>query len=299
MDAPCLCLWKCGTELCSSGQQRLEHVKSEGWYLHSYLQDVQFILGAEHTWKFHHTHYLTVLPFSCLARVGIPTDSWKSEPSHSLMITVANERTSLSSHVPSLHPCTLSSGLCIHHKAPWIYLKKHCECCILDKAFGFLALHIHIYVVCFCSKLLEFTRRSTGIVGICSCQISTVNCISAVDRRVQPDRFSLEHLDSWSLLSSSLGWIDTKDKHDWLLHFNDWGINMRDKQEKRNGRRGTRSHFFFYKTNITFHLCSGEFFSLVKNLWTPTRHVSLMLKFFPQFLCSCSSGWSAICFLCT
>lgn len=42
-----------------------------------------------HTSKFHHTHYLMALPFRSLARVSFPTDSWKSEPSHSLMITAA------------------------------------------------------------------------------------------------------------------------------------------------------------------------------------------------------------------
>lgn len=58
----------------------------------------------------------------------------------------SHERTSLSSHIPSVHPCTLISGLCTHDKALWIYLKKDSKCCILDKDFRLLALHITTYM---------------------------------------------------------------------------------------------------------------------------------------------------------
>lgn len=127
--------WSCGPELCWSDQQRLERGTREGWYSHSYLQDVQFILG-----KNTHTHFK--IPSHSLfngAPFQIPRQS--QFPHRLLEIRTfplshdnsSHERASLGSHVL---PCTLSSGLCIHHQAPWIYLKKDCECCIPDKGFG-------------------------------------------------------------------------------------------------------------------------------------------------------------------
>lgn len=88
------------------------------------------------------TYYLMPLPFSSLARVSIPADSWKSEPSHSLMITAAMREPlwALTSLLYILVNYALVCGS-LDHKAHWIYLKKDCEFCI-DKGFGLFALHL-------------------------------------------------------------------------------------------------------------------------------------------------------------
>lgn len=145
---------------------------NEGWCLHSYLQDVQFILGKKHIhFKIPSHSLFNAAPFQ------LPRQS--QHPHRRLEISTfslyhdnsSHERTSLSFHIPSVHLCTLSSGLCIHYKAPWIYLKKDGECCILDNVFGLLVLHISSYML----FVLEFTRTCIGIVGICICQINMVN----------------------------------------------------------------------------------------------------------------------------
>lgn len=92
--------------------------------------------GGKHTLEFHHTHYLTPLPFSSFARVSIPTDFWKSEPSHSN--NSSHERSSLCSHVPLVPYITLV------FVSIWKLMERDWE--VKDKGFVLFVFQISIDV---------------------------------------------------------------------------------------------------------------------------------------------------------
>lgn len=123
MDSRCLCRFtqlelRCWAVPVWPAETSALWAMSEGWYLHSYLQNVQFILGKgkkkKPRFRIPSHSLFSAAPFQLPCQSQHPhrlSEIWTFSLSHD---NGSHERTSLSSHGPQVHPYTLSSSVCVY-----------------------------------------------------------------------------------------------------------------------------------------------------------------------------------------